>query len=68
VRELVDEQPWAMVGAAAGLGLALGAATRSSRLAGSVTQMLAATASGVATRVAITALVQWLEPQLEAKR
>jgi hypothetical protein len=68
VREMVNEQPWAMVGAAAGLGVALGAATRSSRLTGGVTQMLAATVSGVATRMAINTLVQWLEPRLEGKR
>jgi hypothetical protein len=68
VREMVSEQPWAMIGAAAGLGFALGAATRSSRLTGHVSQMLAATASGVATRLAITSLVQWLEPKLEEKR
>jgi hypothetical protein len=68
VREWVNEQPWAMVGAAAGLGVALGAATRSSRLTGNVSQMLAATVSGVATRMAINTLMQWLEPMLEGKR
>jgi hypothetical protein len=68
VREMVREQPWAMVGAAAGLGVALGAATRSSRLTGNVSQMLAATVSGAATRLAINSLVQWLEPKLGDKR
>jgi hypothetical protein len=67
VREWVDEQPWAMVGAAAGVGLALGAASRSSRMTGNAVQMIAATASGVAVRVAMNALLQWLEPKLEKK-
>lgn len=67
VREWVDEQPWAMVGAAAGIGLALGAASRNSRVTGSAVQMIAATASGVAVRVAMNTLLQWLEPQLAKK-
>jgi hypothetical protein len=68
VREWVQEQPWLMVGAAAGIGLAVGAAGRRSRLGGGLGQMLASTASGAAVRVAINTLVQWLEPKLEGRR
>jgi hypothetical protein len=60
----VAERPWTMVGAAAGLGLALGAASRS-RAVGEMSRMVAATASGVAVRLAVNSLTQWFAQATE---
>ena len=58
LEDLVAERPWTMVGAAAGVGLAIGAASRS-RAVSELSRMVAATASGVAVRLAINSLTQW---------
>jgi hypothetical protein len=60
VGDWVSDRPWTMVGAAAGVGVALGAATRM-RALNDLTRMVAATASGVAVRLAINSLTQWFE-------
>ncbi|HMI90714.1 MAG TPA: hypothetical protein VK509_05090 [Polyangiales bacterium] len=60
VGDWVSDHPWTMVGAAAGVGVALGAATRV-RALNDLTRMVAATASGVAVRLAINSLTQWFE-------
>lgn len=66
LRSMVDDQPWVMVGAAAGAGLVLGSQSR--RLAQSRTwEMLLATLGGVAVRLATGALAQWLEAQRERR-
>ena len=62
VQERVDERPWTMVGAAAGIGLAIGALSRPAQ-ASNIGRMLTATASGVAVRLAINTLVEWLGAQ-----
>jgi surfactin synthase thioesterase subunit len=58
--EWVAQRPWTMVGAAAGVGVALGAATRL-RPVNELTRVVAATASGVAVRLAINSLTHWFE-------
>jgi hypothetical protein len=60
VADLVAQQPWTMIGAAAGIGLACGAASRSA-VARELTRTATATASGMAVRVALDALAQWFE-------
>lgn len=64
INEWVDQRPWAMVGAAAGIGIALGAASRPENLR-VLARTLGSTAGGIATRIAIDRLVQWLQPALE---
>jgi len=60
VGEWVSDHPWTMVGAAAGVGVALGAATRT-RAMNDLTRTVAATASGIAVRLAIDSLTRWFE-------
>ena len=60
VGEWVSDHPWTMIGAAAGVGVALGAATRT-RAMNDLTRTVAATASGIAVRLAIDSLTRWFE-------
>lgn len=57
----VAERPWAMVGAAAGVGVLVGAASRS-RTTDEIGRMLASTAGGIATRFALNTLAQLFQP------
>ena len=57
---LVAQRPWTMLGAAAGIGLACGAASRTNA-ARELTRLATATASGAAVRFALDALGQWFE-------
>ena len=58
VGEWVAAHPWTMVGVAAGAGVALGAATRLSAV-NDLARVTAATASGIAVRLAINSLTSW---------
>ena len=60
IAALVAQRPWTMLGAAAGLGLACGAASRTNA-ARDLTRTAAATGSGIAVRFALDALAQWFE-------
>jgi hypothetical protein len=58
VSEWVAAHPWTMVGVAAGAGVAIGAATRL-RAANELARVTAATASGIAVRLAVNSLTSW---------
>lgn len=64
--DLVSERPWTMVGAAAGVGLALGAVSRT-RASNDLVRMVSGTASGMAVRYAFDALAQWFERERSAR-
>lgn len=58
VGEWVAAHPWTMVGVAAGAGVAIGAATRL-RGVNELARVTAATASGIAVRLAVNSLTNW---------
>jgi hypothetical protein len=60
IGDWVAEHPWTMIGVAAGAGVAVGAASRL-RAVNELARVAAATASGVAVRLAVNSLAQWFQ-------